>query len=324
MNIAEMYKHLNNDLQIIERTLEQTIQADHPVLQHAATQLLRAGGKRIRPVFVLLASQVGHYDIERIKKVAVPLELIHMATLVHDDVIDDAELRRGQPTIKKLYGNKVAMYTGDYLLSIALEKIATLKNKQVHQVLSHAIVEVCLGEIEQIKDQFNWNQYLRHYLRRIKRKTALLIATSCKLGALVGETSAHIAHQLYKYGYYVGMSYQIIDDILDFTSTPEKLGKPTGGDLIQGIITLPTLFAMKDEKFLTELQNIFSLNKTNRLESNFDDLIKYIQNSNAIQQSYDMSNWYLSKAIHTLKALPDGQAKETLLSIAQYIGKRRK
>src|SRR5690625_1636312 len=228
MNIAEMYKHLNNDLQIIERTLEQTIQADHPVLQHAATQLLRAGGKRIRPVFVLLASQVGHYDIERIKKVAVPLGLIHMATLVHDDVIDDAELRRGQPTIKKLYDNKVAMYTGDYLLSIALEKIATLKNKQVHQVLSHAIVEVCLGEIEQIKDQFNWNQYLRHYLRRIKRKTALLIATSCKLGALVGETPSNVANKLYKYGYYVGMSYQIIDDILDFTSTPEELGQPTG------------------------------------------------------------------------------------------------
>src|SRR5699024_6723454 len=129
------------------------------------------------------------------------------------------------------YGNRVAMYTGDYLLSIALETIASLENKQVHQVLSHAIVEVCLGEIEQIKDQFNWNQYLRHYLRRIKRKTALLIATSCKLGALVGETFTYTAHQLYKYGYYVGMSYQIIDDILDFTSTPEKLGKPTGGDL---------------------------------------------------------------------------------------------
>src|SRR5690625_1761643 len=228
MNLAKTYEHLKSELRIIEKSLDQTIQANHPVLQLAATQLLQAGGKRIRPVFVLLASQVGSYNIDQIKKVAVPLELIHMATLVHDDVIDDAELRRGQPTIKKQYGNKVAMYTGDYLLSIALEKIATLPNKQLHKVLSHAIVEVCLGEIEQIKDQFNWQQHLRHYLRRIKRKTALLIATSCKLGAIVGETPSNVANKLYKYGYYVGMSYQIIDDILDFTSTPEELGQPTG------------------------------------------------------------------------------------------------
>lgn len=324
MNIAEMYKYLNNDLQIIEGTLEQTIQANHPVLQHVSTQLLQAGGKRIRPVFVLLASQVGNYNIEQIKKVAVPLELIHMATLVHDDVIDDAELRRGQPTIKTQYGNKVAMYTGDYLLSIALEKIATLKNIEIHQVLSHAIVEVCLGEIEQIKDQFNWNQYLRHYLRRIKRKTALLIATSCKLGALVGETSSHTADQLYKYGYYVGMSYQIIDDILDFTSTPDKLGKPTGGDLIQGNITLPTLFAMKDEAFLDRLKDVFSRDKNDQSDAHFASLIEHIQNSDAIQQSYNISNWYLAKAINALEPIPNGQAKETLHSIAQYIGKRRK
>src|SRR5690625_5193115 len=228
MNLANTYEHLNNDLQIIEKTLDQTIQTNNAILRKAARQLLQAGGKRIRPVFVLLSSQVGNYDLEQTKKVAVPLELIHMATLVHDDVIDDSELRRGHPTVKKQYGNKAAMYTGDFLLAIALEKIATLENEQLHDVLSQAIVEVCLGEIEQIKDQYNWQQHLRHYLRRIKRKTALLIATSCKLGAIVGETPSNVANKLYKYGYYVGMSYQIIDDILDFTSTPEELGQPTG------------------------------------------------------------------------------------------------
>jgi len=324
MNLANTYEHLNNDLQIIEKTLDQTIQANHPVLRQAATQLLQAGGKRIRPVFVLLSSQVGNYDLEQTKRVAVPLELIHMATLVHDDVIDDAELRRGQPTIKKRYGNKVAMYTGDYLLSIALEKIATLENKQLHKVLSHAIVEVCLGEIEQIKDQFNWQQHLRHYLRRIKRKTALLIATSCKLGAIVGETPSNVANKLYKYGYYVGMSYQIIDDILDFTSTPEELGKPTGSDLIQGNITLPTLFAMQDNDFNERLQYTFSNKEKTDSTDRFNELIDMIVQSDAIKHSYDVSNWYLTKALDALDSLPNSEAKNTLESIANYIGKRRK
>src|SRR5690625_477675 len=288
MNIAKTYEHLNKDLQTIEKSLDQTIQANHPVLRNAATQLLQAGGKRIRPVFVMLANQIGTYNISQTKNVAVPLELIHMATLVHDDVIDDAELRRGQPTIKKQYGNQVAMYTGDYLLSIALEKIAMLKNKQIHQVLSHAIVEVCLGEIEQIKDQFNEQQHIRHYLRRIKRKTALLIATSCKLGAIIGEAPTKIVNQLYKYGYYVGMSYQIIDDILDFTSTPEELGKPTGSDLIQGNITLPTLFAMQDKHFQEQLKQVFLQAKKHDRTLQFTELIEMILTSDAIQRSYEV------------------------------------
>src|SRR5699024_3858620 len=157
------------------------IQAEHPVLRKASTQLLRAGGKRIRPVFVILAGQLGEYDINRIKTVAVSLELIHMATLVHDDVIDEAELRRGEPTIKHLHSNSSAMYTDDYMLASSLETITTLKEPRIHQLLAKTIVKVGVGEIEQIKDKYIWNQNLRDYLRRIRRKTALLIATSCKL-----------------------------------------------------------------------------------------------------------------------------------------------
>src|SRR5690625_918268 len=171
MKLINTYRYLKKDLNAIERSLNKAIQAKHPVLREASLQLLQAGGKRIRPVFVLLSSQLGNVDIDRVEKVAVSLELIHMATLVHDDVIDDAELRRGEPTIKKLYGNRVAMYTGDYILARALERISALEDPQVHDLLSQTIVEVCVGEIEQIKDQYNWNQHLRHYLRRIKRTT---------------------------------------------------------------------------------------------------------------------------------------------------------
>src|SRR5690625_1543744 len=155
MKLSKTYQFLKNDLEKIEIMLEEKVQADHPVLRQASTHLLEAGGKRLRPIFVLLAGKMGQNSNERILKVAVSLELIHMATLVHDDVVDDATLRRGIPTVKHRYDNRVAMYTGDYILARALENIAKIQDPFIHQVLSKTLVEVCIGEIEQIKDQYN-------------------------------------------------------------------------------------------------------------------------------------------------------------------------
>ncbi|WP_156289235.1 heptaprenyl diphosphate synthase component II [Oceanobacillus salinisoli] len=322
MKLPKTYGYLKRDLDFIETSLHQTIQAEHPVLRNASTELLDAGGKRIRPVFVLLSGQLGEFDLEKIKKVAVSLELIHMATLVHDDVIDEAELRRGKPTIKKRYGNRVAMYTGDYILARALEEISTLRNSNVHRILSKTIVEVCIGEIEQMKDKFNWDQNLRNYLRRIKRKTALLIATSCQLGAVVGGLSEKEAKKMYQYGYYIGMSYQIIDDILDFTSSSKELGKPAGNDLLQGNITLPVLYAMENRSFFLLLEKTFKNPETIKKEE-MNEIIKALHHTGAIEKSYQLSNHYLQKALSTLESLPNKRAKKTLEDIAKFIGKRR-
>src|SRR5699024_3749182 len=253
MKLTKTYGHLKKELGIIEHALTEAIQSDHDILRESSTRLLQAGGKRIRPVFVLLCGQFGYFDIDRMKTVAVSLELIHMASLVHDDVIDNAPLRRGKPTIKQLYGNSVAMYTGDFILARALENITTLSSPAAHRVLSKKMVELSAGEIEQIRDKYNWDQNLRDYLRRIKRKTASLIATSCKLGAIASNAPTENAQKLFRYGYYIGMSYQIIDDILDFTASETELGKPAGNDLLQGNVTLPVLFAMKDTSFYKRL-----------------------------------------------------------------------
>ncbi|HLR79978.1 MAG TPA: heptaprenyl diphosphate synthase component II [Bacillota bacterium] len=321
MKLAKAYSYLKRDLNIIEQALDDVIQAEHPVLRKASTQLLRAGGKRIRPVFVLLSSQFGDVDMEQVKTIAVSLELIHMATLVHDDVIDDAELRRGKPTIKHQYSNRVAMYTGDYILARALERITTIENPAVHHALSHTIVEVCVGEIEQMKDQYNWNQHLRNYLRRIKRKTALLIATSCKLGAVAANLNDQYIHSLYQYGYYIGMSFQIVDDILDFISTPKELGKPAGNDLFQGNVTLPVLYAMRDESFKKLLNDTFKV-PDHVTNEDMDVLIAELKKTGAIEYSYELSNQYLNKALRVLDRLPDKKPKQTLTNIAKYIGQR--
>jgi heptaprenyl diphosphate synthase len=319
MKFKTLYSFLNTDLSIIEQELEKTAISDHPLLREANLELLQAGGKRIRPVFVLLSSMFGNYDINRVKYVAVALETIHMATLVHDDVIDDAELRRGQPTVKSKWDNRIAMYTGDYLLARSLEVMTNIDDHLAHKILSKTIVEVCLGEIEQIKDKYRFDQSFRTYLKRIKRKTALLIAVSCQLGAISSGASEEIHRKLYWFGYFVGMSFQITDDILDFTSTEEELGKPVGSDLLQGNITLPVLFALENPTFKVEIEKI--TNETS--QSEIQPILHMILESDVIERSAKVSDQYLQKAFDILESLPKNRARSTLFSIAKYIGKRK-
>lgn len=314
-----MYSFLNSDLATIEKTLEETVMADSSVLRESSLHLLQAGGKRIRPIFVLLAGQFGNYDIHVIKKAAVALELIHMASLVHDDVIDDADLRRGQPTIKAKWDNKIAMYTGDYIFARSLEVMSEIKKIEAHKVLANTIVEVCIGEIQQIKDKYRYEQNIRDYFRRIKRKTALLISASSLVGAIASDVEEKYQKKLYRFGYYVGMSYQIIDDVLDFVATEEELGKPAGGDLLQGNITLPVLYAMEQKDVREAVQTVHA----DMGKEDLQKIIMLIKNSDAIDRSLKVSDLYLAKALKELDGLPNNRSKKALINIAKYLGKRK-
>ncbi|MGN8647075.1 heptaprenyl diphosphate synthase component II [Gracilibacillus sp. HCP3S3_G5_1] len=322
MKLAKTYAFLKKDLSLIEDALEETVYADQPILHEASTQLLKAGGKRLRPVFVLLASQFGDYNLNRIKNVASSLELIHMASLVHDDVIDDSDIRRGKPTVKAKWDNQVAMLTGDYIFAKALQQFTEIDKPRAHQILAKTMMELTIGEIEQIKDKYNLEQNLRVYLRRIKRKTALLISSSCQLGAIAADADHETEKALVRYGYYMGMSYQIIDDILDFTASEKELGKPAGSDLIQGNITLPVLYAMENHSIRQELEKAFVDNR-NISQNQLQPIINKIAKSDAITKARKVSDQYLQKAYESLNILPNIQAKEALANIANYIGNRK-
>jgi heptaprenyl diphosphate synthase len=315
-----LYSDMRSDLDLIEKELEIAVNSSSDLLNEASLHLLQAGGKRIRPVFVLLAAKFGSYQIDQIMNVAVPLELIHMASLVHDDVIDDSEMRRGQLTVKAQWNNRVAMYTGDFIFARALEYITNIEDPQAHRILSYTMVEICVGEIIQIEDKSKLDQRLQDYFRRIKRKTALLISSSCQLGAVVSGADEKTVTHLKRFGYYVGMSFQIIDDILDFTSTDKELGKPAGSDLIQGNITLPILFLKDSPEFRPALEHAISGNMT---EIERVALVKRIRESDAIAKSKAISNRYLQKALIELDALPSSPAKKSLREIALYMGKRK-
>lgn len=322
MKLMQIYASLKSDLQTIEDTLAGSVSSDLPLLNESAQHLLKAGGKRLRPVFVLLGGKFGNYDLERIKYVASALELIHMASLVHDDVIDDADTRRGQQTVKAKWDNRIAMFTGDYINGKALVVASQLEDARIHQILSGAIVQMCIGEMEQIRDFFNTEQSIRKYLLRIRRKTALLIAISCQLGAIAAGAPADIANALYRYGYRVGMAFQITDDLLDVCGTEKKIGKPPGSDLRQGNVTLPVLYALQEsglrDQLLSEIERIRASEGT----ADSSAAVKLVRSSGGIEASEKLADRYTAQALRVLERLPNTPARRNLAEIAKFVAHR--
>lgn len=315
-----LYANFRKDLTYVEKELERSVQSSSSVIQQASLHLLRAGGKRIRPIFVILASKLGDYSMKEMAKVAVSLELIHMASLVHDDVIDDSDMRRGMETVKARWDNRVAMYTGDFIFSRALTSIGEIEIQAIHELLADTMLEICKGEIIQIDHQQKVEQSIRDYLRRIKRKTALLLSSSCELGGLVSNVEPPLVKRLSRFGYYAGMAFQIVDDILDITSTDKELGKPAGSDLLNGHLTLPILYIKDDAEFRPYMEQAFAGTLT---ESDRAKMLSYIRKSGAIEKAQEMSDFYLHKALDEIKAFPDGDSKEAFMQIAAFIGKRK-
>ena len=315
-----LYADFRKDLAYIEKELERSVNSSSPIIRQASLHLLRAGGKRIRPIFVILASKFGTYSLEDVAKVAVSLELVHMASLVHDDVIDDSDIRRGLETVKARWDNRIAMYTGDFIFSRALTSIGEIEIPAVHQLLAVTMLEICKGEIIQIDHQRKTDQTIRDYLRRIKRKTALLLSSSCELGALVSGADPAIVRKLRRFGYFAGMAFQIVDDILDITSTDKALGKPAGSDLLNGHLTLPVLYIKNDEKFKPFMQRSFNGTLT---ESERDEMLTYIKSTDAIEKAQAVSDLYLNKAMAELLPLPEGEAKKAFMQISAFIGTRK-
>ena len=314
MKLKMLYSGMKSEIDIIEKELETALNSSSHFLNEASLHLLKAGGKRIRPVFVLLAAKFGQYDIQQIKNVAVPLELIHMASLVHDDVIDNAELRRGRETVKAQYNNRVAMYAGDFIFAKALEYMTQIKKQQAHQVLSNTMVEICVGEIIQIEDKQVLKQNLRDYFRRIKRKTAVLISSSCELGAIASGASPEVVRHMRRFGYYVGMSFQIIDDILDYTSDAETLGKNIGDDLMEGKPTLPLISALRNTT--GEQHQIIRRSIATGGTSDLDQVIAIVQSSGALDYCRQRATEETEAAIAALEALPDSEYRQALKNLA--------
>lgn len=305
------------DLALLTENLKQLIGVRHPILSAAAEHLFGAGGKRIRPAIVLLISRATMPNqslTPKHRRLAEITEMIHTASLVHDDVVDEAELRRGVPTVHSSFGNRIAVLAGDFLFAQSSWYLANLDNLAVVKLLSEVIMDLAEGEIQQGLNRFDATLSIEAYLEKSYYKTASLIANSGKSAGLLSGVSAEMANHLYQYGRCLGLAFQIVDDILDFTGSADELGKPAGSDLKSGNLTAPVLYALEAKPYLeTLIEREFSQ------EDDLEQAIALIHDAGGIERSRQLAAEYSQRAVQHLKDLPPTEPRQALIELADYV-----
>ncbi|TMD94433.1 MAG: polyprenyl synthetase family protein [Chloroflexi bacterium] len=239
----ELFGPAAEDIRKVETQLRQEIQDDPPEVARAMADLFVAGGKRIRPALVLLAAMCGTYDAVRVLPAAMAVELTHAATLVHDDVIDRSPTRRGRPTVAAKLGDEPAIVIGDYYFAKSYELAARTGVPEVVHILARAVMKICAGEVRQQSIRYRYSTDIPEYMDRIEAKTGTLLVACCEIGGLLGRLNDAQRVALREYAVALGCAFQIADDVLDYTSTEEEVGKPIGQDIREGFATLPLLLA---------------------------------------------------------------------------------
>ena len=314
---TSLFAPVDDDLRLLTDNLKNLVGARHPILAAAAEHLFEAGGKRVRPAIVLLVSRATMLDRDitpRHRRLAEITEMIHTASLVHDDVVDEAELRRGVPTVNSLFDNRVAVLAGDFLFAQSSWYLANLDNLEVVKLLSEVIRDFAEGEIQQGINRFDTSISLEAYLEKSYYKTASLIANSAKAAGVLSEQSAEVNHHLYNYGRDLGLAFQIVDDILDFTSPTEVLGKPSGSDLISGNITAPALFAMEENPYIEVL-----IEREFSQEGDIEKALDFIHSSQGIPRSKELADQYGQSALKHLDCLASSPSKDVLIELVDYV-----
>jgi len=320
VSLQEIYAPIQNDLREVENILRSVINVDYVKLAELLDYSLSEGGKRIRPALVLLSGKFYHYDLRTLLPMAVAVELLHTATLIHDDAIDNSFVRRGRPTVNATWDNDKAILLGDYLFAKAEEFTARTENVRVIRLCAETLQIITSGELNQAFNAFNLNQSFEDYINRISSKTASLITATTESGAILSHAPEASIQILKSYGYNVGVAFQIIDDILDYAGTEEELGKPVGSDLIQGTLTLPAMLLLQKYPHGNPVKDYFS-NPEKREKIN--EAIDMIRNSNIVEECYKIAFIYREKACLDLHNLPDKASRRSLYDLADFVVKRR-
>ncbi|MDD3894640.1 MAG: polyprenyl synthetase family protein [Syntrophomonadaceae bacterium] len=314
------FDSISYELDLVENGLTKHINSNVGVINDAAAHLIKAGGKRMRPAFVLLAAKYFKEDIIDAIPMAEALELIHVATLVHDDLIDNSDLRRGKATVRSRWGNRTSIYTGNYIFAHALTLLEKYDRLDIIDILADTSMKICDGEINQMLSCYNTSLGLKSYLRRIERKTALLISVSCQLGAMISDAKEEQIKALQEYGYYLGMAFQITDDILDLVADEKTLGKPTGSDIRQGVITLPAIYALNHDPRREELKGL--LGSPELCIDEMERIIEIIIDSDGIDYASYAANHFADLAQRRVALLPPSPLHKTFIDIAEFLSVR--
>nr|QCI07024.1 Prenyl transferase [Haraldiophyllum bonnemaisonii] len=318
----KLFLTINKDLIQLNINLKKMVAAKHPILYAAAEHLFNAGGKRIRPSIILLISKItsfNHKILPEHRRLAEITEIIHTASLIHDDVIDDCATRRGLNTVHSIFNTRTAVLAGDFLFAQSSWYLANLKNLEVVQIISKVITDFAEGEIRQGLTNFDTKISIEDYIEKSFYKTASLIASSCKGTAMISNRNENIQNDFYLYGKHLGLAFQIIDDILDITSSFEKLGKPAGSDLKNGNLTAPLIFALEENSKLFHI-----INKEFQNDKDITIAINIIKNSKGVQKAKDLAQEHIQLAIQIIKDQYIYEDTKILIALSNYILNRIK
>ena len=317
---TNVYGPVQDDLPKVDAYLLELAKVEYPWLAGLVAQVIGKAGKRIRPAITLLAGSFCDYRLDLLLPMASAAELLHTATLVHDDMLDDAATRRGLPTINSLWNKGTTVLLGDYLFANSAELVSRTANVRVMRLFAQTLMTICGGELAQGFAAYEWRQTREDYYRRIGGKTAALFAMATESGAVLSEAPEQEVQALRSYGYNLGMAFQIADDILDFTGDATELGKPVGNDLLQGTLTLPALLLLEQ---MPENNPIPALFAEPTPGAHLQRTLTLIRERGIVDQSYDIARQFTALAIESLAALPDNPARTTLEQLTEYVLERR-
>jgi len=320
LELSQIYAPVNDDLNKVESNIKEVSQVDFPWLAQLLSHSLGAGGKRIRPALTLLCGKFSDYQFEPLMHMATSIELMHTATLIHDDASDKSDMRRGRPTIYKLWGIDPAVLLGDYLFAKAGVTVSDTKNIRTIKLFSQTLMTISRGELNQAINSFNINQSRDEYIQRIFGKTASLFCLSSESGGILSQAPENVIQMLKNYGQDLGLAFQIVDDILDFIGTEEELGKPAGSDLAQGTLTLPAMLLNKMYPQDNPVKSFFE----DRKKVEYIKLsIEQIRQSSIVEECYKVAKEYCALACSHIKELPDNPSRSALMNLAEFVVLRK-
>jgi octaprenyl-diphosphate synthase len=320
MDIHHLRALVNDDFEAVNALIIDKIQSQISLIDDLANHIVRSGGKRLRPLIVLLASHACNYKGKHHILLAAMIEFFHTATLLHDDVIDESTLRRGRETANEIWGSKASILVGDYLFTQYMQLMINVGDLKIMQMLTDISLQIGCGEIQQLSNRHNTALTIEEYFEVIRAKTSLLFAASSSLGAMVNNADEPIQKALYNYGLHLGNAFQLIDDAFDYCSDAKTIGKNIGDDLADGKATLPLIHALKHGTPAQQQQIKDSLNR-GTLEY-LPEILETIAVTNAIEYTRKAAAKEVENAISALNILPDSVYKEALADLARYAIKR--
>ena len=321
--MLDLFEPIKEELESVEEISVNALNSDVDIINNMGAYISRNGGKRLRPALVILSSKASGHSSKDSINLACAVEYIHIATLLHDDVIDSADMRRGAPSANSKWGSKASILVGDYLFAKSFSIMVKEGNQQIMDSLANASMKMAEGEIQQLIAKYNVNMKEEKYIEIITKKTAELIASCCEVGALLANAPKEQVNAMYAYGMNIGIAFQLIDDTLDFISDGKKLGKPVCNDLIEGKVTLPLLKILEFENGSTRGRIEEILKKELLESSDIDFIMDLINKYKTVDYSISMAKRYASLGKEYLKAMPESDERNILENLSQFIVTRQ-